>query len=654
MGAAGHSGVANMRKDTPRGAGILPPLSTILLLATFVILSGCAAKAPPHLPAEVKERLGTVGIASARFPPLVDFQTPAKGALAGAGRRATRWAGKVGGALSRGGCYGYGCLGVLGLTVVGTVGGALVGGVSGAVSALPAETVKGAEAVLARSLCEVNLPEELRDRVVKVARQRARLVVVAVPDQGPSSPDEPTNYASAAGQGIDSILEISVSSVGLAGEWDIDPPLRLAINGRTRLLRVRDGAEIHQMPLQYSSEPRRFTEWAENEAQPYREALDRALHDLAEQVAEEYLLLQPLELDSPSAVAVDAAGTIFVADTRHHQIERVDVTTHTLVPVAGIGEGGTAGDGSPATLAQLASPVGIAVDANGNLFIADQGSQRIRKVDAVSGLITTVAGTGDPRFAGDTGPATSVRLGSPGGLAIDATGNLFVADRGNHRIRKVDAATGVVTTIAGTGEHGLAGDGGPAKSAKFFYPASVAIDRSGNLFIADVGNHRVRRIEAATAVITTVVGTGEGGCAGDGGLATAAQLWSPAGIAVSATGDLFIADKGSHQIRRVDAATGLITTVAGTGESGFTGDGGPATSARLASPAGIAVDAAANLLIADQGNNRIREVDLTTGVITTIAGDGRRPGENAGERGPQTNALPAEQEGGLGEPRREP
>jgi sugar lactone lactonase YvrE/predicted small lipoprotein YifL len=631
----------------------LRALVTIILLLALALTSGCAAKAPAYLPAEAKAQLGTVGLASARFTPRFEFQTPAKGAFAGAGRRSVKWAGKAGGSIGNIPCYGYGCFGVLAVLVMATVGGAVAGGISGAVGALPAATVKEAEAALTRSLSELRPQEEVRDRVFRVARQKAVHTVVILADHGPSSPGESTTYDPVASRGIDSILEIAVLTVGLAGDWDINPPLRLVISGRTRLVRVRDGAEIHVAPLQYSSEARPFTQWAAHEAKLYREEFDHALNNLAEQVVWEYFLLRPQELDFPSGVAVDATGSLFIADTRNHRIRKVDAATGLITTVVGTGEFGSAGDGGAAASAELGGPAGIAVDATGNLFIADQPNRRIRKVEAAAGVIATVAGTGESGFAGDGGPATSAEFGGPAGIAVDGTGNLFIADQGDHRIRKVEVATGVITTVAGTGESGFAGDGGPASSAQFRSPAGIAVDGTGNLFIADQGNHRIRKVEAATGLITTVVGTGEFGFAGDAGPATFAPLANPAGIAVDATGNLFIADQGNHRIRKVEAATGLITTVAGTGESGFAGDGGPAPSAPLASPAGIAVDATGNLFIADQGNHRIRKVDAATGLITTVAGEGE-PGENVREGSPATTPFPTAPEGGVHEPSQAP
>src|SRR5439155_1734201 len=300
------------------------------------------------------------------------------------------------------------------------------------------------------------------------------------------------------------------------------------------------------------------------------------------------------------------------------------------------GSPGFSGDGGPATAAQLSLPYGVALDAAGNLFSADWDNARIRRVDAGTGTITTVAGTGTYGFSGDGGPATAAELGAPTGVALDAAGNLFIADWGNARIRRVDAATATITTVAGTGTHGFSGDGGPATVAELYLPSGVVLDGAGNLFIADLGNARIRRVDAATATITTVAGNGTVGFGGDGGPATAAELWAPNGVALDAAGDLFIADVGNARIRRVDAATATITTVAGNGTVGFGGDGGPATAAELMGPSGVALDGAGNLFIADRGNVRIRRVDAGTGTITTVAGDGTV--RTVGDGGPATPA----------------
>ena len=341
-------------------------------------------------------------------------------------------------------------------------------------------------------------------------------------------------------------------------------------------------------------------------------------------------------LNEPFGLAVDAAGNLFIADSGNNRIRKVSASTGVITTVAGVGEGGGlttfAGDGEPATSAWLNQPFGLAVDASGNLFIADSGNDRIRKV-AVNGVITTVAGNGVYRFSGDGGPASSAQLRNPAGVAVDAFGNLFIADCDNKRIRKVSPG-GLMSTFVGNGTYGFSGDGGPATAASLRDPWSVAVDAAGNLFIADLLANRIRKVSASTGVITTVAGNGGWGLAGDGGPATSASLNYPYGVAVDASGNLFIADEQNHAIRKV-SPSGVITRVAGNGTAGYSGNGGPATSAQLNSPNAVAVDASGNLFIADSQNFRVRKVSAS-GVITTVAGNGSW--NIVGEGGPATSA----------------
>lgn len=294
------------------------------------------------------------------------------------------------------------------------------------------------------------------------------------------------------------------------------------------------------------------------------------------------------------------------------------------------------GDGGPATRAQLDQPVGVAVDAAGDVFIADSQNQKIRRVDANTGIISTVAGDGaacsspGPASCGDGGPASAAQLSFPEGVAVDASGNLFIADTFDNRIRKVDSS-GKISTVAGNGNSGFAGDNGPAAAAALSAPTAVAVDASGNLFIADTGNYRIRKVAGGT--ISTAAGTGDAGTLGDGGPATAAQFSYPQSLALDASGNLFIADSFANRIRRVDARTQLIGAVAGDGTlcasgANSCGDGGPARAAQLDEPSAVAVDASGAIFIADTEDNRIRRVDPKTAVITTIAGTGA-PGPSA-------------------------
>jgi len=290
--------------------------------------------------------------------------------------------------------------------------------------------------------------------------------------------------------------------------------------------------------------------------------------------------------------------------------------SYTVQTVAGNGTAGFAGDGGTAAAAQLSDPFTTAIDSSGNLYIADWGNARIRKV-AGNGTITTIAGNGTQGFGGDNNPAVNAKLNYPIGVAVDGSGNVYIADTYNHRVRKV-AANGTITTVAGNGGAGYLGDGGAATAAELNYPFSVTLDAAGNLYIADYGNNRIRKVTVSSGVITTVVGNGTQGFGGDGGSATAAALNQPVSVAMDANGNLYIADYGNNRIRGV--SNGVISTVAGNGSLGFSGDGGPATSAQVYAPRGVAVDSKGNLYIADTYNQRIREV--TSGVIFSIAGNG--------------------------------
>jgi sugar lactone lactonase YvrE len=438
------------------------------------------------------------------------------------------------------------------------------------------------------------------------------------------------------------------------------------------------------------------------------------------------------ELNYPYGVAVDASGNLYIADCYNSRIRKVAAGTGIITTVAGNGTAAYSGDGGAATSAKLYFPCGVALDASGNLYIVDTSNNRIRMVSAVSpplnetiisfpttavgssavvqnvlietteaetissitvpaslggsqeftvgsitgctigasnasgttctvpitftpaypglrqlplqvvtsqgivniglegtgtgpqaaltpGIITTVAGNGTQGYSGDGGAAISSELDEPDGVAVDASGNLYIADLANNRIRKVAVGTGIISTVAGNGTAGYSGDGGAATSAELNYPYGVAVDASGNLYIADTFSSRIRMVSAATGIITTVAGNGTRGYSGDGGAATSSELDELTGVAVDASGNLYIADGGTDKIRKVAAATGIVTTVAGNGPRGYSGDGGAATSAELDVPYGVAVDASGNLYISDEGSNRIRKVNVATTPALTFA-----------------------------------
>jgi sugar lactone lactonase YvrE len=320
------------------------------------------------------------------------------------------------------------------------------------------------------------------------------------------------------------------------------------------------------------------------------------------------------ELFFPMAggVVVDTAGNLYISDNANYRIRKVTASTGTITTVVGNGRsGGSLGDDGPATNATVHSLAAVAVDVAGNLYIADFGHQRVRKVTASTGTITTLAGNGNWAYSGDGGPATSAQLASPMGVAVDASGNVYIADMDNQRIRKVTASTGIITTFAGNGTRGFSGDGALAIDAELSSPAGVAVDVAGNLYIADLFNNRIRKVTASTGIITTIAGIGGFGFSGDGGPAIDAELGMltyPAGITVDAAGNLYIADTYNQRIRMVTASTGIITTIAGNGILGYSGDGGSATSAEMQYPESVAVNSGCYVFIVDSGNDRIRSV----------------------------------------------
>ena len=375
-----------------------------------------------------------------------------------------------------------------------------------------------------------------------------------------------------------------------------------------------------------------------------------------------------LRLEQPTGVAVDGAGTLYIADggallavdpaggvstlarapagSRFRDVavapggllyagggRRVWAipAPDALAPAAGNGEFGNYADGVPATAATLDAPIAIALDAFGDLLIADEGRRRVRRVQS-DGRILTIAGNGEAEAGGDGGPASEAGLGDPVSVAADPLGGFWIADYRGHRVRRV-LADGTILTVAGDGQPGYTGDGGPAAGARLNLPRAVAADGFGNLFIADSGNHCVRRV-GPDGTIETYAGNGVQGYGGDLGLARLAYLDSPAGLAVDREGGLYVADAGSHTVRYV-RPDGIILTVAGTGAAGYTGDGGPAAQAQLNRPSAVAVAADRSLLIADTGNHRVRRVS-PDGVIETVAGTGA-PGFS-GDGGPAAQA----------------
>ncbi|MBC7542816.1 MAG: hypothetical protein H7338_08805 [Candidatus Sericytochromatia bacterium] len=308
-------------------------------------------------------------------------------------------------------------------------------------------------------------------------------------------------------------------------------------------------------------------------------------------------------MNNPTAMTYDAAGNLYIADSGNHRIRRV-TTGGIISTVAGTTSSGFSGDGAAATAAQLFQPQGMAFDATGNLYIADTSNNRVRKV-TTGGIISTVAGIGTAGSTGDGSAATAAQLNYPAALAFDAVGNLYIADYNNHRIRKVTTG-GIISTIAGTGIAGFNGDGVAAAAAQLNNPYSLTFDAAGNLYIADFGNNRIRMVTPG-GIISTFAGTGIGGSGGDGAAATAAQVYQTKGLTFDAAGNLYFAEDGGNRVRKITSG-GIISKIAGTGSYGYTGDGGDALLAKMMSPSGLAIDAAGNLYISDPDNSRIRKL----------------------------------------------
>jgi len=311
----------------------------------------------------------------------------------------------------------------------------------------------------------------------------------------------------------------------------------------------------------------------------------------------------------PTGVVADAAGNFYIADSNNNRIRRVDGSTGVITTVAGTGTLGYNGDGGLATLAMINLPAGLVIDGAGNLYFADVGNHIIRRIDAFSGIITTVAGTpGVQGYSGDGAAATQAKLTSPEGVALDEAGNLLIADTGNNVVREIDAATGTIRTVAGTGVAGFNGDGQAATIAQLNSPWSVAVAQDGSIYIADLMNNRVRKV-SVSGVISTVAGTGTRGFTGDGALATQAMLGEPAAVAIDPAGNIYIADSDNNRVREISASTGLIETICGNASEGFLGDGGPANLASLYGPDALYFDQTGNLFISDMFHNRIRRIN---------------------------------------------
>ncbi|NYF50753.1 Ig-like domain repeat protein [Tunturiibacter gelidoferens] len=318
----------------------------------------------------------------------------------------------------------------------------------------------------------------------------------------------------------------------------------------------------------------------------------------------------------PFGVAVDPAGNMFIADSSNNRIRRVDAGSQLMSTYAGNGSAGNSGDGGPATLASLSLPTSVALDGAGNLYFADSNNHAIRMVTAATGVITTVAGVlGVQGYSGDGALAIHAHLDTPDSVAIDpVNGYLYIADSGNNVIRRVNLSTGIISAFAGNHTPAYAGDGGQAVSASLNGPWSATVGPDGQIYIADQNNHSIRKV-ALDGTITTIAGNGTSGFSGDGGAASAAVMDSPAATAIDAAGNIYIADAGNNRVRKVNAVTGEIDTVVGSNLESFSGDGGPANAAGMYGPYGMALDGSGNLYVSDVFHNRIRLVKSINAVL---------------------------------------
>jgi trimeric autotransporter adhesin len=334
-------------------------------------------------------------------------------------------------------------------------------------------------------------------------------------------------------------------------------------------------------------------------------------------------------LNIPTGFCRDGQGNIYLAERNNNRIRKVDAATGIVGTLAGTGSTYFINDNTPASMANLYAPASVVADKFNNIYICELGNHAIRKVSAGTGIITTIAGNGLAGYGGDNGQATLARLLNPRWLCLDTAGNLLIADAGNHRIRKVDLSTGIITTVAGTGTAGFSGEGGQATAAAINGPQGIYVDRDNNLYIADGNNHRIRKVTAATGNIATIAGTGAQGYTGDGGPATAAALTAPGSVQGDTLGNLYFSSNATPVIRKINAS-GIISTIAGVTVTGFAGDGGPATAAVFGTAPLVFIDSNHIVLVADPNNHRIRRISPTDGTIQTIIGAGPFPSGDDG------------------------
>jgi DNA-binding beta-propeller fold protein YncE len=328
-------------------------------------------------------------------------------------------------------------------------------------------------------------------------------------------------------------------------------------------------------------------------------------------------------LHAPFGIDFDQSGNMYIAEMEGgERVLRVDARGM-LTVFAGTGEKGDRGDDGPATQAQFNAMHSLAVGPADDLYIADTWNNRVRRIDAKSGKVFPFAGTGRKGFSGDGGPATAASLNMPHELRFDAAGNMYIAERDNHVIRKVTPG-GIISTVAGVGKPGYSGDGGPGAKAELRQPHSLIIDRDGSLLICDIGNQRIRRLRLDTGMIETYAGTGEPRTTPEGAAVSGASLNGPRTMALAPNGDLYLALREGNMILKIDRRTETFHRVAGTGEQGYSGDGGPALAAKLGGPKGLALAPDGRLFVADTENHAIRVIDPRTSIISTVLGTGER------------------------------
>lgn len=346
----------------------------------------------------------------------------------------------------------------------------------------------------------------------------------------------------------------------------------------------------------------------------------------------------------PEGISVDSHGNVYIAEEYNNVVRKVNVVTGIITTVAGTAVGGFSGDGGPATQAQLNLPLNVTVDSSGNIYIVDSRNFRIRKVDGITGVITTLAGAGGDYFSGDGGPAVDANLLDPAGIALDATNkNLYITEAIGNRVRKIDLTNGIITTVAGDGHVTMPnGDGGLAINATINNPVALAVDTNNNVYISESGDFLIRKINASDGIINTIAGTGISGYAGDGGLAKNAEIGYIWGLAADKNGNLYLADNASFTIRKIDLTDSIITTAAGNTKYEYNGDGILATQANVGQPWGIAVDSKNNFYISQVSIDRIRKVTVDSSALDEVYGYAWHDLNSNNIKDPNETFFPAE------------